>query len=434
MDAPTQTTETAIAEKITEKIAEKAETTEPTGATRVTRRTKATGTTEAAKTAAQRPVRKPRKKASPPVSTEKASEASQAKSVADATEEPAPAEESSEPAESSEPSEPSEVSEASDSEPVAAATPEDQPAAAEEPSAAAQQETQAEAAAPEAEPHEHTIESVRAHETPIFAAMFSAWDGPAVGMIGRNLHRADDDTMAFDMLMWRPSPDEAAPALRFQVGGDRHAPVITVEGELNSGSVALLTTPLRHILRRRPRQLIVDLAGITAASPAALRALLDVRGAARAAHVDFWLRSPSEPVRELLQPARSQVAVRPKSSAARRSPGAMRKHDEVGATVGVDGVGLDGVGVDMAGSVDGEESDAETSSQSTTRLKAHLVAARFSVIHRRPPVEPTVLEGVVVQGQGPVSRSKPWWSSHSLRESLRRVGSHQHAHGHGSPT
>jgi len=444
MDAPTQTAETAIAEK--------AETTEPPGATKVTRTTKAAGTTGATRTAAQKPVRKPRKKASPPVSTEgasKASEASQApeapeaseatrapeapetpeaseasetKPVADVTsgEESAAAEEPS-----AQVSEASSVSDVSDAEPVATATPEEEPAAAE---TASDAQEQAEAAAPEEESHERTIESVRADETPIFAAMFSGWDGPAAGMIGRNLHRADDDTMVFDLLMWRPSPDEAAPALRFQVGGDRHAPVVTVNGELNSGSVALLTTPLRHILRRRPRQLVVDLAGITAASPAALRALLDVRGAARAAHVDFWLRSPSEPVRELLQPAKSQVAVRPKSPAARRSPGTIRKRDEADEQVGVNGAG----GVK---GVDGEEPDAgPSSSQSTTHLKAHPVAARFSVIHRRPSTESTVLEGVVVQGQGPVTRSRPWWSSHSLRESLRRVGSHQHAHGHGSPT
>ena len=358
-----------------------------------------------------KPARKPRKKAAaatPPGPVEDAEESS----------------DSSKPAVGAVTPEEPAADAATQKEPAAdAATPE-QPAAGEEapdPSEQAEEAPdppqQAEVAAPQGEPREHTIESVHAYETPIFAAMFSAWEGPAAGMISRNLHRADDDTMVFDMLMWRPGPDEAAPALRFQVSGDRHAPVITVDGELNSGSVALLTTPLRHILRRRPRQLIVDLAGITAASPAALRALLDVRGAARAAHVDFWLRSPSEPVRELLQPANSQVAVRPKSSAARRSPGPIEKRDEHGEAIAVD---------------DGEDAQAEPSSQTTTRLTARPVAARFSVIHRRPSAESTVLEGVVVQG--PVTRSKPWWSSRSLRESLRRVGMHQHAHGHGSPT
>ena len=248
---------------------------------------------------------------------------------------------------------------------------------------------------------ERTIESVRAYETPIFAEMFSGWDGPAAGMISRNLDRADDDTMVFETLMWLPVPDRKAPALRFYVSGDRHAPVITVTGELKSGSIALLTTPLRHILRRRPRQLIVDLAGVTAASPAALRALLDVRQAARAVHVDFWLRSPSEPVRELLKPANAQVAVRPKRPAALRLSGSMKQRE--------------GVGDDAPVSVDQDQhSDGEAPSQA----------------------ESHVLEGVVVQG--PATRARPWWSSHALRESLRRVGAHQHshahAHGHGSPT
>ncbi len=251
---------------------------------------------------------------------------------------------------------------------------------------------------PKPEP-ESTIESVRAYETPIFAAMFAGWDGPAAGMIGRNLHRADDDTMVFDNLMWRPRPDGETPALRFYVSGERHAPVITVTGELKPGSVALLTTPLRHILRRRPRQLIVDLAGITAASRAALHALLDVRQAARAAHVDFWLRSPSEPVRELLQPANAQVAAGPKTAVAGRLSGSMKQREAVG---------------DAASGNQDQDSAAESTSQ----------------------VQSLVLEGVVVQGTA--TRARPWWSSHALRESLRRVGAHQHshahAHGHGAPT
>lgn len=385
MDAPAQTTESVTIETATEIETATGETAKATQSTpESAERTHEARAVRARAVRPQtaKPARKPRKKAAaatPPEPVERAEESS----------------------------EPSELA-------AATVTPEEQAAGEEAP----ESPKPAEADAPQEEPREHTIESVRAYETPIFAAMFSGWEGPAVGMISRNLHRADDDTMVFDMLMWRPSPDEAAPALRFHVSGDRHAPVITVAGELNSGSVALLTTPLRHILRRRPRQLIVDLAGITAASPAGLRALLDVRGAARAAHVDFWLRSPSEPVRELLQPANSQVAVRPKSSAARRSPGPIKKRDQQdGEAIGIDG---------------GEDSDAEPSSQTGTRLKAHPVAARFSVIHRRPSAESTVLEGVVVQG--PVTRSKPWWSSHSLRESLRRVGMHQHAHGHGSPT
>jgi anti-anti-sigma factor len=410
MDAPAQTTESVAAETVIEIETATGETAKATRSTpesaEQTREARAVKA-RAVKAQTAKPARKPRKKASaatPPEPVERAEESSEpSQPAADAVrqKEPTAGEEA-----------PQSSAPAADAADVVR---QEEPTAGEEAPASPEQ---AEVDAPQGEPPEHTIESVRAHETPIFAAMFSGWKGPAVGMISRNLHRADDDTMVFDMLMWRPGPDEAAPTLRFHVSGDRHAPVITVDGELDSGSVALLTTPLRHILRRRPRQLIVDLAGICAASPAALRALLDVRGAARAAHVDFWLRSPSEPVRELLQPANSQVALRPKSSAARRSPGPIEKRDQRdGEAIGVD---------------DGEDSDAEPSSQTATRLKARPVAARFSVIHRRPSAESTVLEGVVVQG--PVTRSKPWWSSRSLRESLRRVGMHQHAHGHGSPT
>lgn len=267
--------------------------------------------------------------------------------------------------------------------------------------------------------HEPAGEFVRAHETPIFAAMFADWDGPAVGLIGRNLHRADAETMVFDAVMWRPSPDRKAPPLRFQVSGDRHAPVITATGELKAASVPLLTTPLRHILRRRPRQVIVDLAGITAVTPGALRALLDLRHAARAAHIDFWLRSPSEPVRELLQATGVQVAVRSKAPAARRPQVPGR-----GTARGV-----------RAAIPEGDE-DADPQAEprrGSARSKAQSITAKLPGGSRRAAAQAQrVLEGVVIDG--PPARTRQWWPSHALRESLRRVGSHHHPHADGSPT
>lgn len=276
-------------------------------------------------------------------------------------------------------------------------------------------------AALDEETRERTMGPVRAYETPIFAAMFSRWDGPAASLIGSNLHRADDDTMVFDNLMWRPNPDGEGPALRFYVSGERHAPIVTVTGELKPASVALVTTPLRHILRRRPRQMIVDLAGITAVSPAALGALLDVRQAARAVHVDFWLRSPSEPVRQLLKPAaNAQVEVRSKRSAERRPANPISKRGKDGDAI---------VDVTEPESAEAEAEAAQTSQAAS--VKTRPIAAKFSAMHRRGSiVDSQVLEGVVVQG--PTTRARPWWSSHSLRESLRRVGTHQHAQEHGS--
>lgn len=274
-------------------------------------------------------------------------------------------------------------------------------------------------AALDEETRERTMGPVRAYETPIFAAMFSRWDGPAASLIGSNLHRADDDTMVFDNLMWRPNPDGEGPALRFYVSGERHAPIVTVTGELKPASVALVTTPLRHILRRRPRQMIVDLAGITAVSPAALGALLDVRQAARAVHVDFWLRSPSEPVRQLLKPAaNAQVEVRSKRSAERRPANPISKRGKDGDAI-----------VDVTEPESAEAEAAQTSQAAS--VKTRPIAAKFSAMHRRGSiVDSQVLEGVVVQG--PTTRARPWWSSHSLRESLRRVGTHQHPQEHGS--
>lgn len=267
--------------------------------------------------------------------------------------------------------------------------------------------------------HEHATESVRARETPIFAAMFADWDGPAVGLIGRNLHRADAETMVFDAVMWRPGPDRKAPALRFQVSGARHAPLIIAAGELKAGSVALLTTPLQHILRRRPRQVVVDLAGITAVTPAALRALLDVRKTARAAHIDFWLRSPSEPVRELLRTAGASIAVRAKAPAARRPAVPVRKTDSAARAA--------------APATDEDTEPAAEAQETGARSKAQLITGKLSGGRRRAAAQTRrVLEGVVVEGTA--ARARQWWPSHALRESLRRVGSHHHPHGQSSPT
>jgi anti-anti-sigma factor len=250
--------------------------------------------------------------------------------------------------------------------------------------------------------------------------MYSRWDGPAAGLIGRNLHRADADTMVFDAVMWQPGPEHEPPALRFQVSGDRHAPVVTASGELTTGSVALLTTPLRHIMRRRPRQVIVDLSGITAATRSGLRALIETREVARTANVDFWLRSPSQPVQDLLHSA---------SARAGRGPARRERH----SAAPTPGQPQPQPPSHVAERHDAKDAPHSSATQTADEQPAEGEERRHSRHRHAADTTGHLLEGVVVEMES--HRTRQWWSSHALRDSLRRVGSiNQHPHGHRTAT
>ncbi len=150
-----------------------------------------------------------------------------------------------------------------------------------------------------------------ATETPIFAAMIAAWDGPAADIVA---HRAgpgggdggggrDGYPAAAQVAL--PARNAEAPALRqlLSVGleADGQDPVITATGELNVATAGLLADPVRRVLLGHPREVIVDLSGVAALSAAGLGALLELRRAAAAAGTRFTLRAPSPPVRDLLE-------------------------------------------------------------------------------------------------------------------------------------
>lgn len=138
--------------------------------------------------------------------------------------------------------------------------------------------------------------AVFAAETPIFAAMLAAWDGPAALIVastaqGRREAEPEPERPAWpqvrQLLSVEPAPGKA-------VSND--SVVITAAGQLNVLTAGLLDAPLRQALRARPRQVTLDLLGIEALSGAGLQALLELRRAAAAQGVELTLRAPSPAV------------------------------------------------------------------------------------------------------------------------------------------
>lgn len=90
----------------------------------------------------------------------------------------------------------------------------------------------------------------------------------------------------------RPGPDYAA-----RLGGDA---VLMISGELDLVTRLRLRWSIREVLRLAPDRLVVDLAGVTFIDASALGELVAARAASRSAGGDLAIRSPSAPVRRVL--------------------------------------------------------------------------------------------------------------------------------------
>lgn len=141
--------------------------------------------------------------------------------------------------------------------------------------------------------------AVFAAETPIFAAMLAAWDGPAaliVASTAQGRREAEPERPAWPqvrhLLSVEPAPGKAVSS----EAASNESVVITAAGQLNVLTAGLLDAPLRQALRARPRQVTLDLLGIEALSGAGLQALLELRRAAAAQGVELTLRAPSPAV------------------------------------------------------------------------------------------------------------------------------------------
>lgn len=160
--------------------------------------------------------------------------------------------------------------------------------------------------------------------TPILSAMLAEWEGPAASLVGRHLVRTEPEAEPETGL--EPVPAPAAPIaaaagtveperpapLRIRVSGNGRTPVVTASGELSESTADLLAGPVQLCLLARPRQVSIDLSGITAVTPGAVTTLLGLREAAHANDSDIELRAVSRSVREVLESAGAYETFRPR--------------------------------------------------------------------------------------------------------------------------
>lgn len=158
-------------------------------------------------------------------------------------------------------------------------------------------------------------------DAPILSAMLAEWDGPAASLVGQHLVRTEPEVRPEPA----PAPARAEPIaaaagtgepgrpapLRIRVSGNGRTPVVTASGELSESTADLLAAPVQLCLLARPRQVSIDLSGVTAVTPGAVTTLLGLREAAQANDSKIELRAVSRPVREVLERAGAYETFRP---------------------------------------------------------------------------------------------------------------------------
>lgn len=237
----------------------------------------------------------------------------------------------------------------------------------------------AEAAAPRGE---HIIDS--APETPILSAMLAGWDGPAASLVEQRLARAEAAPEPAAAVRGAGETERPGPIL-VRVSGNGRAPLVTASGELSEDTADQLAAPVQLCLLARPRQVNIDLSGITSATPGAVTTLLGLREAAYASDSALELRAVSRSVREILERTgtyetlRPRRPERPESAIPAPMDPAMVEADARGA-VGVDAVALETVPID-AGVLDDEAASAEPKCSAERSHKGHRRSSRL----RRPP-------------------------------------------------
>lgn len=157
-----------------------------------------------------------------------------------------------------------------------------------------------------------------APETPILSAMLAGWEGPAASLIGQALAHAEAALEAASApapaqpAVPGPRETERPSPIRVRVTGSGRAPVVTASGELSENTADQLAAPVQLCLLARPRQVIVDLSGITAVTPGAVTTLLGLREAAQVNGSEIELHALSRSVREILDRTRTYEQLRPR--------------------------------------------------------------------------------------------------------------------------
>ncbi|MGC4758952.1 STAS domain-containing protein [Micromonospora trifolii] len=92
----------------------------------------------------------------------------------------------------------------------------------------------------------------------------------------------------------------AKPIMTLDLHNDRHAPMITVSGEVDMSTAHLISELAEHVITRRPARLVLDLSGVTFFSAHGISALLRTQRAAESADVTLALRAAAPFVTYLL--------------------------------------------------------------------------------------------------------------------------------------
>ncbi|MCG5445730.1 STAS domain-containing protein [Micromonospora sp. NIE79] len=101
----------------------------------------------------------------------------------------------------------------------------------------------------------------------------------------------------------QPARQDARPAkpiMTLDLHNDRHAPLITVSGEVDMSTAHLISELAEHVIIRRPARLVLDLSGVTFFSAHGISALLRTQRAAESAEVTLALRAAAPCVSYLL--------------------------------------------------------------------------------------------------------------------------------------
>jgi len=218
-----------------------------------------------------------------------------------------------------------------------------------------------------------------APETPILSAMLAGWNGPAASLVEQCLARAEA----------APGPAAAARSaveterpnpIRIRVSGNGRAPLVTASGELSEDTADQVAAPVQLCLLTRPRQVSIDLSGITTVTPGAVTTLLGLREAAYASDSTIELRAVSRPVREILERTGTYETLRPRrpeppeSAAPAPMDPDMLEVDSLGVAA-VDAAPME------AAALDDETAGAKPTCSAERQPKGHRRASRL----RRPP-------------------------------------------------
>ena len=218
-----------------------------------------------------------------------------------------------------------------------------------------------------------------APETPILSAMLAGWDGPAASLVEQRLARAEAALEPAAATRGGGETERPSP-IRIRVSGNGRAPLVTASGELSEDTADQLAAPVQLCLLARPRQVSIDLSGVTAVTPGAVTTLLGLREAAFASDSALELRAVSRSVREILERTGTYETLRPRRPEPPESAFPAPMDPDMLEADARGAVGVDAAAIE-AGALDDEAAGPEPKCSAERSHKGHRRASRL----RRPP-------------------------------------------------